>query len=274
MSISFDRVSHHYDASRGIPAEVSAQITDCMLQQVAATPETHFFEPGIGTGRIALPFIQRGYSYTGIDISDRMMAELRHKVENIPHRLTLLQGDITALPFADNCFDVAIVVHLLHLIPNWQQALAEIRRVLKPNGVFLYSHGNVRPAEIATARTNPYWYAFEQQWQAILAQYDFQIQYGIAEAEVLQTLAAQGATLETLIPAQWRIPLTAETLLNSYQQRLFSPCWQVPDDIFVEAIAQLTQWCHQQYESLQVDLSVETQFKLVVVRNWADASLS
>lgn len=269
MSISFDRVSAQYDASRTIPPDALERIVDCMLDCVAATQETHFFEPGIGTGRIALPLVQRGYLYTGIDISENMMAELRQKVAGFSHRLTLLQADVTNLPFEDKTFDVAIAVHLLHLVADWPKALHEIRRVLKPDGIFLYSHGRVRPMVNQEDDRNPGVAAFKQKWQALLAEHQFEIQYSASESEILQLLQQQGATLETLIPVEWRVPLTVGELLSRYQQRLHSSCWQIPDEIFSQAIAQLTTWCECFFDAWNTDLSYTNPFKLVVVRDWA-----
>ncbi|WP_081403159.1 HAD hydrolase family protein [Scytonema hofmannii] len=124
-TVSFDRVSDIYDSTRGLPPGVSEQITETILKIVSPTPDTKFFETGIGTGRIALPIIQKGYSYTGIDISEKMLDELRSKLQGINHRATLYAGDAANLPFGERSFDVAITVHVFHLIANWQKALAE-----------------------------------------------------------------------------------------------------------------------------------------------------
>jgi len=47
---------------------VSEQVTDCILRLVKATPETKFLEPGIGTDGLPYQYT-KGYSYTGVDIS-------------------------------------------------------------------------------------------------------------------------------------------------------------------------------------------------------------
>lgn len=268
-SISFDRVSGLYDATRGLPPEVSDQVTNFILDLVSATPETTFLEPGIGTGRIALPIVERGYHYTGVDISENMLNELRCKLADESHHLTLINADATALPFNDRSFDVILTVHVLHLIPNWQQALAEIQRVLKPNGIYLYSHSRVNSAKPDDVDDNQQRSEWDQQWKAILANYGYDLTgYGATEEEVLAALTEQGATLETVVAAQWRIELTVGELLDRYQNKLYSSCWQVPDDIFPGAIQDLRQWCQQRYDSLSHDLSHDETFKFVVVR-WA-----
>ncbi|MDR9893038.1 methyltransferase domain-containing protein [Aetokthonos hydrillicola Thurmond2011] len=260
MTISFDRVSDIYDATRGLPATTAEQVTDTILNLASATPDTKFFETGIGTGRIAIPIVQRGYSYTGVDISEKMLAELQRKLEGISHRLTVVKADATSLPFPDNSFDVALTVHVFHLISNWQQALAEIRRVLKPGGIYLYTHGYVDNNSSD----------FEQKLQAIMAEYGYPLpRYGAIEQEVLDALREQGATLETVIAAKWPSDLTVGKLIEHHQNKVSRHTWHLPDDIFARVIQDLRDWAVQHYGSLTHDLSGERTFKIVVVRDWA-----
>ena len=51
---------------------------------------------------------------------------------------TLAQGDAERLPFADASFDAVFDFGALHHVPDWQTAIAEIRRVLKPGGTFFF----------------------------------------------------------------------------------------------------------------------------------------
>lgn len=171
-------------------------------------------------------------------------------------------ADATALPFDDDSFDVALTVHVLHLIPAWQQALAEIRRVLKPRGIYLYSHSRMNAASLQDFDFNQNRFDFEQRWQAILAD------YGATEQEVLEVLSEQGATLETVVAAKWRVEFTVGELLDRYENKMYSFCWQIPDDIFPRAIKDLREWCQQHYDD-DADISSENTFKLVVARNWA-----
>jgi ubiquinone/menaquinone biosynthesis C-methylase UbiE len=137
----FDQLAREYDATRGVPPDHAlGQIADCIIHITSATTDTAFLEPGVGTGRMAVPLAGRGYSYTGVDISRNMMAELRQKLGNTGTRLSLVQADAAALPFHDASFDVALTAQLLYLIEDWRQALAEIRRVLRPGGIYLFCY--------------------------------------------------------------------------------------------------------------------------------------
>ena len=270
MTVCFDNAAEVYDNVRAIPDNISEQITDSILNVVCATQETKFLEVGVGTGRIALPIVKRGHIYTGIDTSQKMMEKFSQKIENIPCQLNLIKSDATSLPFENNTFDVALAVLVLHLIPNWQKALAEIRRVLKPTGIFLYYHGRIRSRNNEQPDSNNSVFELDQKWQSILRSYQLQPStYGATEAEVLDLFHKQGAKIETVIAAQWKKERTLKELIHSYCTKGYSSSWQIPDEIFIKAIADLTAWCQQKYYSLDVTLARETQFKLFVVKNWA-----
>ena len=49
-----------------------------------------------------------------------------------------LQADAAQLPFTDNHYDLVVDFGIIHHIPNWRDALAEIHRVLKPQGEFFF----------------------------------------------------------------------------------------------------------------------------------------
>src|SRR5689334_18684595 len=140
-TISFDRAVDYYDETRGFPPGVAERIRDAILSLTHATPNTTFIEPGIGTGRVALPFIEAGYVYDGVDISTAMMRRLAQKVTELaasqnhreaPFHCNLIQADIVrSLPFKDETYDVIVLVHVLHLVEQWQAVLTEARRILK-----------------------------------------------------------------------------------------------------------------------------------------------
>ena len=267
-TVSFDRVSDIYDATRGFLPGISEQVTDFILNLVSPTADTKFYETGIGTGRIAVPIAKRGYSYTGVDISEKMLAELHQKLEGVSHKLTAIKGDATALPFDNNSFDVALVVHVFHLISAWKQALAEIRRVLKPGGILLYTHGYANSVS-AGSEVNAQRWEFNEHWKAILEGYGHPLpSYGATEEEVLAELEAQGATLETEIAAQWRVEDTVSKFIENQENKIQSAAWSIPDDIFPHAIQDLRNWALERYGSLDYILPQQREFKIIVVRNW------
>src|SRR5262244_3993486 len=140
--VVFDRATSFYDATRGLPPGVAEQVRDQIRLCTSAGHDTRFLEIGVGTGRIALPFVQIGADYTGADLSLPMIEVLRKKVAAISEgvgRLKLALADAMALPFADASFDVIIMIHLLHLVSDWRETLRECRRVLGEGGWLVLS---------------------------------------------------------------------------------------------------------------------------------------
>lgn len=54
-----------------------------------------------------------------------------------PANLTFEVADATALPYPDTSFDVVLIANALHIMPDPEQALREIRRVLRPGGLLI-----------------------------------------------------------------------------------------------------------------------------------------
>jgi ubiquinone/menaquinone biosynthesis C-methylase UbiE len=81
---------------------------------------------GVGTGRFAKPLCGLGFEVVGIDVSRRMMLKARQKgVEN------LILADAHRMPFNDESFDASIIIHVLHLIPDWLNVVREMGRVTR-----------------------------------------------------------------------------------------------------------------------------------------------
>ena len=138
MSIIFDRAADFYDETRGFPAGVEQDAAALYVRAGELTATSQIIEPGIGTGRIALPVAAKTQArIIGVDLSAKMMARLRAK--RTTERVSVALADATQLPFENDSFDRAIASHIFHLIPNWQHALSELERVLEPGGVLLHS---------------------------------------------------------------------------------------------------------------------------------------
>jgi SAM-dependent methyltransferase len=95
-------------------------------------------EIGVGTGRMAYPVAAHGYAVVGADISATMLGELKRRRDaSTGPRVDALRADATHLPLRSGSVDLAYWVHVLHLIPAWQKALDELRRVVRPGGPLL-----------------------------------------------------------------------------------------------------------------------------------------
>ena len=100
-------------------------------------------ELAAGTGLIAKNIVRAASHIEVTDASEEMITEAKRN--NRSAKLYFSVRDMFCLPYADKSFDVVIVSNALHIVPQPEKALAEIRRVLKDDGVLIaptFTHGN------------------------------------------------------------------------------------------------------------------------------------
>jgi SAM-dependent methyltransferase len=252
--VSFDRAAEYYDATRGYQAGSDERIRDAIVAYSGAGMATRWLELGVGTGRIALPFIRAGYDYTGVDISQAMMDRLVGKLAEDPGRSSyhfeLRQGDITELPFEDSVFDVIIMVHVLHLVADWQAVLREARRVLRPNGWLLLGyddgHGQRRSTGAAPepGLVRKRWLALRSELGSDRPSNRSNI-WG-ADQRVIAFLEELGARVEVVRLAEYdRPPISPRGMVERLRERVYSSDWVIPDELHTEMLRRLDQWFQQ-----------------------------
>jgi ubiquinone/menaquinone biosynthesis C-methylase UbiE len=92
---------------------------------------------GHGGGASYLTRTLQPESYTALDLNPAGInfCKMHHHVDG----LNFVQGDAENLPFEPNTFDAAINVEASHCYPDFPRFLAEVARVLRPGGHFLYA---------------------------------------------------------------------------------------------------------------------------------------
>ena len=92
-------------------------------------------ELAAGTGAIAKNIVNAAAHIEATDASVEMIAEAKR--DNRSAKLYFSVQDMFHLPYAEESFDVVIVSNALHIVPQPEKALQEIKRVLKDDGVLI-----------------------------------------------------------------------------------------------------------------------------------------
>ena len=92
-------------------------------------------ELATGTGLIAKNIVNAAAHIEATDASAEMIAQAKR--DNRSAKLHFSVQDMFRLPYADRSFDVVIVSNALHIVPQPEKALQEIKRVLKDDGVLI-----------------------------------------------------------------------------------------------------------------------------------------
>ena len=134
----YNRFAKVYDLVYGMALEPGIRKS---IELMELKPRLSLLEVGIGTG-LTLPFLPRDIQVTGIDVSDPMLAQCRKKLEEGKYTNVVVEN-MSALDmrYEDNTFDRVFAPSVMSVIPDPEEAVAEMLRVCKPDGyVCVVSH--------------------------------------------------------------------------------------------------------------------------------------
>jgi SAM-dependent methyltransferase len=276
--VSFDRAAEFYDTTRGYADGSAERIRDAIVSYTSAGSDTRFLELGVGTGRIALPFIRAGYDYTGVDISPAMMARLSSKLAGdsgkAAYRFQLHEADITALPFEAAHFDVIIVVHVLHLVAEWQRAIQEARRVLRPGGWLLCGSDESLGEEDSAAdqalspplRVHRKWWELRRELG--LGRPEGRSNLRSRNTQLIEYLRGSGAIVDTVILAKYELPaISARVMAERMKARVFSADWATAEAAHADLSRRLDDWLAQSIDAPDSPVPITGEF-MAITATW------
>ena len=261
-SVAFDRAAGYYDQTRGLPPEVAERIAD-QIDRVTGVG-SRLLEIGVGTGRISLPLHRRGRPMVGIDLSAPMLGQYRAKAaaERLPAP-AVMRADAIRLPFEDRSFGGVIEVHVLHLIPGWREALAEVHRVIAPGGVLVTARRLWERREGRGPRSMA-----RLRHRAILTEWGLRpARIGVrGEDDLVGVLTAIGGRIEELESVSWQEAETWAENLEILERRVWSEAWRVPEDPWQEAVRRLRADLREEGVDLQAPILVDRHVDLAAIR--------
>ena len=128
----WDRTAKIYDRFMRKDQKAYARMYELICPMVR---HKQVLELATGTGLIAKNIVRSADHIEATDASPDMIEQAKHDVRSA--KLHFSVQDMFHLPYAERSFDVVIVSNALHIVPQPEKALAEIKRVLKDDGVLI-----------------------------------------------------------------------------------------------------------------------------------------
>jgi ubiquinone/menaquinone biosynthesis C-methylase UbiE len=234
IGAEFDSISEIYDSTRGAATEaelkaISSELRDCRT----------ILDVGVGTGRFAKPLSDRGFEIVGIDFSRKMMSKARQKgVQN------LILADAHNMPFRDGSFDASIIIHVLHLIPDWLNVAREMGRVTRDKVAALLRNrqkdwNNAPNVSGNSSKTSP---AFPELW-ARYAQLREEMGYPIRRNRRMwqneEEIQSKWPPIKLVKISDEVVVLSINDLIARFQQRINPMLQDIPRDVHNKVIQKL-----------------------------------
>jgi ubiquinone/menaquinone biosynthesis C-methylase UbiE len=260
QSFSFDGLAHLYDETRTVDPACLGAALDFLAERFPPARYSRALEPGIGTGRIAIPLAQRGYQVTGIDVSDQMLSVLAERLAQArpPLRVAFQKGDVTDLPFADATFDMVLAVHLFYFVADWRRAADEIARVVRPGGVIVLMHTGTG-AEVP---------GLNERYKQLCAELGCPIRPVGASStnEVIERYARQGLGAERIGGAwQWTARIRLDEALGYMRARAYAFTAVASDDVHEAAMRALDEGTKSEYGTLSATIEVPKGIRFALI---------
>lgn len=129
-------------------------IMDRIMEILDPAPDALFLDAGCGSANHTSRIARRGFRCVGADISDYVLKKAEEKIaaEGLQGKASFSLQNLEAMSFEDGTFDFVHCRGVLMHIPDWERALGELCRVLKPGGKIVLFEGNRKGIETLLVR--------------------------------------------------------------------------------------------------------------------------
>jgi SAM-dependent methyltransferase len=237
--VDFSQAAAKYDSRHG--AFISDAAAAALVRAASLARGGRVLDLAAGTGRVAIPLAACGCRVVALDLSRPMLDELAKKSGSIRIPRVIAVGE--RLPFANASVDAVVIARLLYLVPDWQELLSEVQRVLVPGGRLLHEWSNGEPDEE--------WVQIREHIRAMFEREGVANPFhpGVRTEEEAETFLREHRIIRT---DEARLGSGHPMTLDTFMQRLVdgecSYTWAVEKDIVSRCLPELDAWARARFD--------------------------
>lgn len=249
MTSTFDASASTFERYRALPPGGPEAIRAAIWSAAGLSKQARVLDVGAGTGRIGKAFVAAGDAYFGVDTSSGMLQEFPIEAPNC----TLLQADASHLPFANEYFDVVLMMQVLSSFEDWQEALKEARRVLRGGGCVAVGHSVSPEAGIDSQ--------LKRQLKRILeAMQVDSFRPEQSRRQALAWLASSAVRHVHAVAITWNVNATVEEFLQRH--RTGARFAALPPHIQEDALSRLRAWAEKEFKAIGATFPESRSFEV------------
>ena len=130
MGARYDGIAEWYDAE--FATTETGRSAQRIVQRLLGDGPGRLLDVGCGGGAHAVAFAERGWTVTGVDVSEAQLGLARGR------GVEIVKADAAELPFEDASFDAAVSIFTHTDVDDFPAVVRETARVLRPGGSFVY----------------------------------------------------------------------------------------------------------------------------------------
>jgi ubiquinone/menaquinone biosynthesis C-methylase UbiE len=249
MTSTFDASALTFEHYRPLPMNAPEAIRAAIWSAAGLSAPARVLDIGAGTGRIGKAFVAAGDSYFGVDASFAMLQEFPTDSPNC----NLLQADARHLPFANEYFDVVLMMQVLSSVDDWQEIVIEARRVVRCGGCVAVGHSVNPESGIDTQ--------LKRRLKGILE--EMQIESFRPEQSRRQALAwLESSAVRHVhsVATSWNVSATAEKFFERH--RTGARFAALPPKVQEEALRRLRVWTESKFGSIDATFLETRSFEV------------
>lgn len=134
-------------------SEHGVEHVERLLAYIDLAEGLKYLEVGCGNGHVCKHLALRHHlNVTGTDVDPEMISLAREGLDDA-QSIRFMEMDATSMPFNDGTFHIVLSFGVMHHIPDWEHAMEEVCRVLKPEGFFIF--GDIAYSGLSTRILRP-----------------------------------------------------------------------------------------------------------------------